>query len=827
MKQRKMSIRAISLILAALILLGCVGTITAGAAESWTLSDDTEIFWVKNSESEDGYDALSAQVSRFAGALAEKEVTGDVLPIAYGQAAQAGENDIILELDSSVDIPEQGFEIDVDNGAVTVTAADAAGLLYGCNSLIKQLLTNEYVVDTEDAPDVLERALSLDNGRKYYSVEWIKNMIRELAWANMNTLIVHFSEEMGLGLESKTYPWLAGRDGTLCTQAEVATDSRYLTQDEMAEIVEYAQAYHVQIVPSFDSPGHMNYIVKKFNEKCASQDYSFEYNGETYTAVAGSKIGNYYHYNGKISIVMGSRNTAYSRGIDISNKVAVAFTRSLIEEYATFFYDLGCTKFDIGGDELLGWNSAITTSKNKWEQLDHWKSYAQDRAKAEGLSNWSSAVAYDGFMYYMNDLYDLVTGIGYESVRMWNDDALRSYDTGWKNVVNLNTDVEILYWTPTANNSRNTVGTYLNAGYSVYNYLDYYNYYALGTTSYPGQDQEVIYNSWSPYVFNTSGTTDTDVGNSAVKGSAFCIWCDNPSVESEATVMEKTLPLIRANAAKAWDALAHQTVSYSKFASNLSKTGDAPDDAADAEIWNVPDFTALEAAVTACEAVDSTLYTEDSYAAYAEAVEAGAALLTAKPTQDEVDAAVAAIEKAHAALTLIPAADPAELEAAIAEYAQMDSTLYTQESFSLYTDAVNAAQTLLDSGAYTQEELDAALANIQEKKAALSEATTVGTVSCFISGKFRSTKVSAKKRAILAMSVVKGTDISHFEVHNDLNTTTEVTSMTLIAMDDRDEYTIVFKPTKADKGERTYRVYAIMNDGTRSADCLELKLTVK
>ena len=61
-----------------------------------------------------------------------------------------------------------------------------------------------------------------------------KEFIREMSWFNMNTLVLHFSEEMGLGIESKLYPWLAGRDGTLCTQAEVATDNSFLTQEEIA-----------------------------------------------------------------------------------------------------------------------------------------------------------------------------------------------------------------------------------------------------------------------------------------------------------------------------------------------------------------------------------------------------------------------------------------------------------------------------------------------------------------------------------------------------------------------------------------------------------------
>lgn len=880
MNCRKMSERAIALLLAAVILLGCMGSVTASAAESWSISEKTEIFLVKNDDSTASFEQLSGQVSRFAGAMAAKKLTQTLLPITYGEKALAGEKDILLVLDADGGIPAEGYQIAVSGGNVTVTASDEAGLQYGCNALLRQLLTAGYAVNAASAPDVAERALMLDIGRKYYEVDWIKEMIRELAWANMNTLVLHFSEEMGLGIESKLYPWLNGRDGTLCTQAEIATDNRYLTQEEIGEIVEYANQYHVQIVPSFDSPGHMNYIVKKFNEQCATNPYSFTYDGKTYTATAGSEIGNYYHYNNQTTIVKGSRNTAYSRGIDISNEVAVAFTRSLIEEYARLFHDLGCDKFDIGGDELLGWGSAIDTSVKQWLQLDHWKEYAQKR------SGNTNAVAYDGFMYYMNDLYDLVTGLGYTSVRMWNDDALRASDTGWKQVVKLNTKVEILYW----DSGKNTVSTYTGAGYKVYNYLQNYTYYILGKTR---PTAELIYTDWNPYNYGSGGSLDA--ADAAVKGSAFCIWGDNPAAETEEYVMEQALPRIRANGAKAWDADANATVSYSTYSANQTKAGNAPADVSGAEIWVIPNMTALEVAIAEYEdldaalytaesykaltdvveaarelmagkpsqaevdaaedtvyeklfaleeiptadtaaleaaiaqyaAVNGKLYTEESYGAYTAAVNAAKALLAGKPSQEEVDAAEAAVKGAFEALELIPPADTSALEAAIAEYEEMDPSQYTEDSFTMYTAAVQKAKALLQ-GNPSQEEVDAALALIQQQKDALREKETVGAVDCFIGGAFKSASVNYGKTATIQISVYKNVDIVGFEIYNDLNTVTKITKATCsTSKADRDNWSIKFSPTKAEKGERTYTIYAILADGTLSADSLTLKIKVK
>lgn len=270
----------------------------------------------------------------------------------------------------------------------------------------------------------VETAFFIDCGRKYFTIGWLKGMIDEISAIGYNTLIIHFSEDMGLRLESKLYPWLAGSDSTLCTQGEIvdADHGKYYTQDEMKDIVNYAHGKGISVVPSFDSPGHMNYIVKKYNEY---------YN---------SDIGNYYHYNEQTHIVEGSGNNNYSRGIDISNPDAVSFVKSLITEYAQFYYDLGCKSFDMGGDELLGWGSAVTYDVPKWKQLDHWKTYAIERT---GNNN---AVAYDAFILYLNDTSKLLRKIGYTETRIWNDQILIPSGTDYSKVVELDRNISVQYW---------------------------------------------------------------------------------------------------------------------------------------------------------------------------------------------------------------------------------------------------------------------------------------------------------------------------------------------------------------------------------------------
>ena len=819
----------LALLLAFVLVLSMVPAFTVSAADSgWTVKPDSRIFWVKTDDSDVNDDALVEQIRLFSSHLAEK-VTGTALNIVFGEEAEAGDNDILLILDKDLGISAQGYEIDADDDSVTIHASDADGLFYGCNDLIKQLLVDGSVSDKVDQPHVLERAVSLDNGRKYYSVEWIKEFIREMAWANMNTLVLHFTEEMGIGIESKLYPWLNGRDGELCTQAEVADDERVLTQEEVIDIMAYAKLYHIDIIPSLDSPGHMNYMVKKFNEQCATKDFSFTYRGVTYTAEAGSEIGNYYHYNGKTSIVKGSRNANYSRGIDISNEIAVAFTKSLIEEYANLFHANGSTKFDIGGDELLGWGSAIVSGVNKWEQLDHWKEYAQKRT---GNSN---AVAYDAFLLYMNDLNDLVRELGYTSVRMWNDDALRSSDTGWTGVVNLDTDIDIWFWTT----GNNIFYDYANADYQLYNIISDYNYYAM-TSDYFSSNRgsfaqayaDEIYNEWNPYIFypanlNAGWKYNPGVTNPNVLGGAFGIWSDNPTLRTEAQVMSDVLPLIRANAAKSWDVDAQETVDYATYVANWNKVGSAPAGLVAApEVGTAADPTALLEAIAAYEQVNAAMYTPDSFAPYTAAVNAARELLSADYyAQADVDAALANIQAAVNGLVKISVNTDA-LSEAIAAYAEVDGTLYTAESFAAYTAAVTAAKELLNSGVYNQEAVDAALANIQAAVEALVEIEN--PVYCVISGTARSSRVNVGKTCVLTVGVVKSVAVNGLRIFDeDGKEITPSQTSTNTKKSDRNTHTFTFKVTADDRGMHTYTAYAVLADGSLSADFVRFEIEVR
>lgn len=797
------------------------------AASEWQIASDTEIYWVETANAKISNADLKSQIQLFSQEMQAKGLTSTTLPISYGKQELAGDHDIVLLLDASLGIAAEGYQISINGGQLCVKASDADGLFYGCRFVEKALLTGvglSKATGVTVKPDYSERAFFLDCGRKYYSPDWIKDMIREISWSNMNAIYIHFSEEMGFRLESKTYPWLAGGDNTLCiggaSYGVAADNGKYITQDEMREIAAVAKLYHVEIIPSLDSPGHMNYAVKKYNAKY------------------GTDIGNYYHYNGRTAIVQGSGPEAaqknYSRGIDISNTEAVTFAKNLYAEYAAFFKELGCTKFDIGGDELLGWGASLA-SVSKWNQLDHWKKYAHNR------SGNKNAVAYDAFMYYMNDIYDLVKGYGYTSIRMWNDDALRSADTGWSKVVTLNPGMEIQYWTPTANNSKNNIWTYLNAGYKAYNFLNDYNYYVLGQahdgSGYKGITPQRIYENWAPNIFTTYDGTGSNIaiGNTNVKGSAFCVWCDKPSTESAATVKAGILPCLRVNGAKAWDADLNSTVSYSRAQQLLKLIGDAPTNlpvAPEIDQYVAPDMTALKAVIAEYEATDATLYTELSFEKYTAAVASGKAVLVAKkPTQVDVDNAVAAINYAKAALELLVTVNFTALDEELSIFDSTNRADYTVETYTAYQVYAETARELRNSSNPTQDEIDAAANRLAYLRSQLRAADKIASddEAWFLSLAVKSKKALQGKGFLFTAYVRKDLNITGYEVYDENGQRVELRALALLSSA-RLKYVKEGAQICLNaevKGVHTYTFYAVNADGVRSPDSRSITVIVR
>ena len=159
------------------------------------------------------------------------------------------------------DLGEEGYLLEVSPQEVRLEGKTAAGLFYGVQT-IKQLLVLDAdavwslpCLRIEDRPRFPWRGMLLDCGRHFMSTEFIKRTIDLLAVYKMNRFHWHLTEDQGWRLEVKKYPRLT-EVGAWRVPDEGVRYGGYYTQEEIREVVAYAAARHITVVPEIEMPGH-------------------------------------------------------------------------------------------------------------------------------------------------------------------------------------------------------------------------------------------------------------------------------------------------------------------------------------------------------------------------------------------------------------------------------------------------------------------------------------------------------------------------------------------------------------------------------------------
>ena len=176
--------------------------------------------------------------------------------------------DITLTLDAALDVNDEGYTLDVTSEGVTVKAKTPQGLFYGMQSFM-QLLPAEIesaekasgiawqapAVSIKDEPRFGYRGVMLDVCRHFIPVEDIKKQIDVMSLFKINRLHWHLTEDQGWRIEIKKYPKLT-EIGSKRIDGEGTEYKGYYTQEEIKEVVKYAQDRFITIVPELEMPGH-------------------------------------------------------------------------------------------------------------------------------------------------------------------------------------------------------------------------------------------------------------------------------------------------------------------------------------------------------------------------------------------------------------------------------------------------------------------------------------------------------------------------------------------------------------------------------------------
>ncbi len=197
-------------------------------------------------------------------------------------------NDIQFIIDATIE-NDEGYSLEILPNSIKIKAKTDQGAFYAVQTL-RQLLSPEFENGSfkaeqatipctliQDTPQFKYRGMHLDVGRHMFSVQFIKKYIDALAMLKMNTFHWHLTEDQGWRIEIKKYPKLqeiaAYRNETLIghynTQPQLFDGKKYggyYTQDQIKDIVAYAEARFVTVIPEIELPGHSQAAIAAYPE---------------------------------------------------------------------------------------------------------------------------------------------------------------------------------------------------------------------------------------------------------------------------------------------------------------------------------------------------------------------------------------------------------------------------------------------------------------------------------------------------------------------------------------------------------------------------------
>lgn len=186
------------------------------------------------------------------------------------------------------DFGREAFRLTVTSDGIRIDGGDPAGAFYGCQALLQLLPPSVHrralvrgvpwsvpAVDVRDQPAYRWRGVMLDVARHFAPKHDVLRFIDLLAMHRINVLHLHLTDDQGWRVEIRRYPRLttygAGRrESQVGAGAGAPSDGRphggFYSQDDIREIVAYAAARCITVVPEIDSPGHVQAAIAAYPE---------------------------------------------------------------------------------------------------------------------------------------------------------------------------------------------------------------------------------------------------------------------------------------------------------------------------------------------------------------------------------------------------------------------------------------------------------------------------------------------------------------------------------------------------------------------------------
>jgi len=334
------------------------------------ITDQTRLYYMQN-------DTAALEVARmFASQL--QLSGGPVLTAAPAGKELKNLAGILFRVYKSAKYSPESYTLNVHQKNIILTGSDAAGLFYGMQTL-SQLLPPDLssrrnlspgsiwevpCLEIADYPRFRYRGMHLDVSRHFFPKEFVEKYIDLLSKYKMNTFHWHLTDDNGWRIEIPKYPKLTGigawhvdRENLPWGErppqnpAEKATYGGFYTQDDIREVIAYAKARYVTIIPEIEMPAHSLEVLAAYPQLSCT--------GGPFTVPPGS-------YWPNTDILCAGNDSVFTFMQDILDEVIRLFPSQYIH---------------VGGDEA---------DKTRWKECPK----CQARMKAEGLKDEKELQSY-------------------------------------------------------------------------------------------------------------------------------------------------------------------------------------------------------------------------------------------------------------------------------------------------------------------------------------------------------------------------------------------------------------------------------------------------